>query len=119
MPLRYDFDMFSAIDESIIDDPKYKDLFASAGIRSDMAANKVALFRDQKTVDALRAAPEPLRRYLLDCGFGLNRFDSGAPDGYYPAKDEAARLRVLDALENPPAPNARLLAVARRMPPRA
>lgn len=98
MALKYDFDMHSVFGEAVFADPKIGAMLKQTGFSADMPANKVALFRDQRTVDALRAAPDHLRKLLLDSGFGLNRYDSGAPEGYYPARDEAARNHVLAQL---------------------
>jgi hypothetical protein len=98
MALKYDFDIHSVLSEEIYANPHHNKVLREAGIDFEMAANKVALFRDQRTVDALRAAPERLRKLFLDSGFGLNRYDSGAPAGYYPARDEAARTHVIQLL---------------------
>lgn len=96
--LKYDFDMHSVFPDELFTDPKVGDLLGGVGLSAQMAGNKVALFRSQETVDALRNAPETLRKLFVDSGFGLNRYDSGAPTGTYLIEDESARNRVLQRL---------------------
>ena len=58
----------------------------------------MVLFRDPATVEALRAAPEPVRNWLSGAGVGLNVFDSGAPPGHYPARYEKHHMRLMQRL---------------------
>ncbi|TMV06865.1 hypothetical protein FGK63_12140 [Ruegeria sediminis] len=74
------------------------ELLRQSGIKQGGKKNKVALFRDVRTADALRAASPAIRRLFLNSGFGLNTYDSGVPAGYYPAEDEEARNQILRQL---------------------
>ncbi|WP_205627899.1 hypothetical protein [Ruegeria marisrubri] len=70
-------------------------MLRESGIQQGTTKNKVALFRDVKTADALRRASPGIRRLFVNSGFGLNTYDSGVPDGFYPAEDEAVRNRII------------------------
>lgn len=98
MALSYDFDMFDVFPTEGEDDPVLGKFMTEIGFRPDAATRKVALFRDARTADALRDAPEGLRNFFLASGFGLNTFQSGAPAGFYPEQDEEARLDVIRRL---------------------
>ena len=98
MTLIYDFDMFDVIPGDGDEDPSLGRFMTEIGFRPDAAARKVALFRDQVTADALRDAPEALRDFFLASGFGLNTYQSGAPEGFYPQQDEDARLDIIRRL---------------------
>ncbi len=98
MTLSYDFDMFDVIPPEGEDDPALGHFMAEIGFCPDERARKVALFRDPRTADALRAAPDALRAFFLASGFGLNTYQSGAPAGRYPAQDEEARLDIIRRL---------------------
>jgi hypothetical protein len=98
MALTYDFDIFDVIPADGSSDPQLDGFLSDVGFRPWQEAATVALFRDPRTAEALRAAPASLRDYFLDAGFGLNTYASGAPQGRYPAKDEAARLVLIHRL---------------------
>jgi hypothetical protein len=98
MALTYDFDMFDVIPGDGEDDPSLGRFMTEIGFKPDTAARKVALFRDQRTADALRDAPEGLREFFLASGFGLNTYQSGARAGFYPQQDEEARLDIIRRL---------------------
>ncbi|MDO8883910.1 MAG: hypothetical protein U0934_11185 [Pseudotabrizicola sp.] len=98
MALAYDFDIFQIIPDTGSSDSELSGFLNAIGFSPPPEAATVALFRDPRTADALRRAPPGLRAYLLDSGFGLNTFDSGAPRGRYPARDEAARLDLIRRL---------------------
>lgn len=98
MSLTYDFDIFDVIPTEGEDDPTLGRFMSEIGFGPDQQSRKVALFRDRRTADALRGSPDVLRDFFLASGFGLNTFHSGAPDGYYPAKDEDARLDIIRQL---------------------
>lgn len=103
MSLIYDFDIFEVIPGRGQADPKLAGFLTDIGFIPQGETATVALFRDPRTADALRRANPALRAYLLDSGFGLNTYDSGAPPGTYPARDEDARLDVIRRLtENAP-----------------
>lgn len=92
MSYRYDFDMFSVVPDAV--QHEFADALGELGV-ADQPKQQVALFRDPKLVDALRSADEPIRQLFLESGFGFNVYDSGAPEGLYPAKDEEARTACL------------------------
>lgn len=98
MALAYDFDIFEVIPNSESSDPQLDGFITHAGFRLHRDAATVALFREERTAAALRTASPDLRGYFLASGFGLNTYDSGAPRGHYPAKDEAARLELIQRL---------------------
>jgi hypothetical protein len=98
MSLTYDFDIFDVIPTDGEDDPTLGRFMSEIGFGPDQQSKKVALFRYQGTADALRDAPDVLRDFFVASGFGLNTYHSGAPDGYYPAKDEDARLDIIRQL---------------------
>lgn len=98
MTLNYDFDMFDVIPGNGDEDPSLGRFMTEIGFRPDATARKVALFRDQRTADALRDAPDSLREFFLASGFGLNTYQSGAPTGFYPQEDEDARLDIIRRL---------------------
>jgi hypothetical protein len=97
-PLSYDFDMFSIFSDEIFADPKMRGMLKDAGITARMAGNRIALFRDQRTAEALRAAPQPIRDWLRASGFGENFLPSGIPPGHYRASDEQERLQIMQRL---------------------
>lgn len=101
MALSYDFDIFDVIPADSGDDPDLQALLARLGRTSplqDGVQDSIALFRNEATAEALRRAPAPLKEYFLAAGFGLNTYDSGAPSGRYPARDEEARLALIHRL---------------------
>ena len=91
MALRYDFDMVAVTPDGLSD--QFGNLAAT-----DVATGKVAMFRDPATVAALKRADAAVTGYFTDSGFALQHFDSGAPAGRYPARDEDARIAVIDKL---------------------
>ncbi|MFN4130758.1 MAG: hypothetical protein ACK4GC_13235 [Paracoccaceae bacterium] len=95
MALAYDFDIFEVIPNSGLSDPELDGFLSGVGLRPQSDSATVALFRDLRTAEALRRAPPALRAYFVASGFGFNTYDSGAPAGRYPAKDEAARLALI------------------------
>ena len=97
MSLKYDFDIFQ-LQQNVADaDPDLARILDA--LKTEAAeVDSVALFRDPRTAEALRQAPERLRDFFLASGFGLNTYDSGAPRGRYPAKDEEARLAIIARL---------------------
>lgn len=79
MALRYDFDM--------VEVPP-----------TGLAGEKVAMFRDPATVAALKQADAAVQAYFSDSGFVLQEYNSGAPPGRYPMRDEEARITLIDRL---------------------
>lgn len=98
MTLRYDFDIFDVVPPELDSDPDLQAFLIRNGLQSRQEAQQIALFRSEDTAEALRKAPAALRNYLVEAGFGLNTYDSGAPSGRYPAKDEDARLALIARL---------------------
>lgn len=98
MALNYDFDIFSVFPKAVFDDPKVGGMLAEVGFQHEQRGNHVALFRDLRTVEALRRAPQPVQDYLRGAGFGMNTYHSGAPAGRYPAEDEHARVALIEKL---------------------
>lgn len=95
MSLKYDFDMFALGGETAAEE---RGVLNDVGVARNTVGNKIALFRDPATAEALSGASEKVRQYFLDSGFGMTSFTSGAPDGFYPDVDEDARLYVINAL---------------------
>lgn len=91
MALRYDFDMVAITPEGLPD--QFGDLAVTG-----MATEKRAMFRDARVVAALEQADEKVRTFFLESGFALQVYDSGAPSGLYPARDEDARVHVIERL---------------------
>jgi hypothetical protein len=98
MVLNYDFDIFSVFPKAVFDDPKVGGMLAELGFEHQQRGNHVALFRDPRTVEALRQAPQAVQDYLRGAGFGMNTYHSGAPAGRYPAEDEPARVALIEKL---------------------
>jgi len=98
MALNYDFDIFAVFPKAVFEDPKVGGLLAEVGLAHGQRGNQVALFRDPRTVDALRRAPQAVQDYLRGAGFGMNTYHSGAPAGRYPAEDEPARVALIEKL---------------------
>ena len=91
MALRYDFDMVAVTPEGLPEN--FGDLAGTGAV-----AGKVAMFRDPETVAVLKQADAAVRAFFTESGFALQHFDSGAPAGRYPMRDEDARIEVIDRL---------------------
>lgn len=98
MSLAYDFDILDVIPGGGASDPQFDGFLKEIGFKPKADAASVALFRDPRTAEALRNGSPMLRDYFLASGFGLNTYQSGAPAGRYPAKDEAARMDIIRRL---------------------
>ncbi len=83
MPLSYDFDIHWIIPQDALTDPSIARMMGEVGIKQDARANYVALFRDPRTVAALRGADAAVRGWLEKSGFGFETHDSGAGAGRY------------------------------------
>jgi hypothetical protein len=88
MSFKYDFDMFSVVPEEMKQD--FENAFDELGM-GGQSNEQVALFRDPALAVALQNADDEVRQLFLNAGFGLNVYDSGAPEGCYLANDEAGR----------------------------
>lgn len=95
MAITYDFDMFSIMPREI--QAQFGDMFAEMGMTEAMKEQR-ALFRDPAAVAALQGASEDVKQCLIDSGFGINVYDSGAGPGRYPASDGPARAQVIERL---------------------
>jgi hypothetical protein len=95
MALTYDFDMFSIIPTDV--QARYGDLIAELGVPETLGTQR-ALFRDASAVEILKGASEAVKTCLMDSGFGLSVYDSGAGCGRYPASDAPARAQVIERL---------------------
>jgi hypothetical protein len=62
------------------------------------AGERQALFRDPRTVAALRAAPAAVRDFLAESGFGSEVLEGGAPPGSYWWSEEGARLDIMERM---------------------
>lgn len=95
MSLSYDFDMFSVVPDEVQNE--FQGFLNDIGMAA-AATQQVALFRDPAVVEALRRADDEIRQMFLDSGFGLNVYQSGAPEGRFPARDENARNTCVSRL---------------------
>ncbi|MEX0317792.1 MAG: hypothetical protein AB3N21_07560 [Ruegeria sp.] len=95
MGLKYDFDICPEVSEEIVENDVRADLQGQAAGSFASSPRPVAMFRDVRTSDALRRASPRVRQLFLASGFRLGVYDSGAPEGFYPAEDEAVRHLIL------------------------
>lgn len=95
MDFKYDFDMFSVLPDEVRQE--FQGMLNEVGMGA-ISTQQRALFRDPALVEALHGADEPVKQLFLDAGFGLNVYDSGAPEGRYPGHDEAARNHCVHKL---------------------
>ncbi len=95
MSLCYDFDIHWLLPEDSL-----AQLMSEAGFQVSPGVHYVAHFRDPRTVAVLKGADPKVRSWLEHSGFGFNTYDSGAGKGRYPAKDEMARLDVIERLSD-------------------
>jgi uncharacterized protein (DUF58 family) len=87
----------------VVDDEQFGSDCAAKGTQNfglafQAKGKKVAMFRDNKTAAALRAAPKAVRALFIEAGFGLNSHFSGVPEGFYPENDKEARQQILTRL---------------------
>ena len=95
MALTYDFDMFSIMPKEIQE--RFGDTFKELGMSEQMKEQR-ALFRDPAAVMALQGASDAVKKCVIDSGFGINVYDSGAGPGCFPPSDAQARMNVLGKL---------------------
>ena len=88
MDFKYDFDMFSVFPDEVRQE--FQGMLNEIGMGA-IGSEQKALFRDPALVEALQCADDAVKNVFLEAGFGLNVYDSGAPDGRYPGHDEDAR----------------------------
>lgn len=92
--LSYEFDIYYA-DVGHAGSNATKGLTLDGQRRSDAV---IALFRDQKTADAVTASPPIVRLFLEETGFGFSQAGDAAYSGYVPATDEETRRDLIDQL---------------------
>ncbi|MBR9762751.1 MAG: hypothetical protein GYB53_04270 [Rhodobacteraceae bacterium] len=85
----YDFDMHSVLPLAAQRGAR------TAGREGDLSGQQIALFRDPRVADALRAADPEIQQLFLDSGFGMTSWASDLPDGRFRERDSAARNRVI------------------------
>jgi hypothetical protein len=91
MTLQYDFDLGQVMPEGLPE--AFGDLE-----RTGVSAERAAMFRDPQTVAALKQADPAVQEFFIDSGFALQSYDSGAPAGRFPKRDEAARITIIEQL---------------------
>ncbi|MGI3164013.1 hypothetical protein [Pseudooceanicola sp. 200-1SW] len=87
--MNYDFDMHSVL--PLAAQRKAR----SEGRKGDLSGQQIALFRDPKVADALRAADREVQELFLESGFGLTSWVSDLPQGRFRAIDEEARTEAI------------------------
>ena len=99
----YDFDIQWLIPREVEADPAIGKLLRDVGLYGNSRGNYIALFRDPQVIAMVERADPVLREFLKASGFGFIPYQSGAPEGYFPAVDESARkdviARLVDNLE--------------------
>jgi len=93
--LRYDFDIAPAADAAA--GGPTRDRFARLRAPRHAVAT-TAMFRDPETVAAILRADPVVQDYFKASGFILEAYQSGAPDGHFPARDADARAAVIERL---------------------
>ena len=83
--MNYDFDMHSVL--PLAAQRKAR----SEGRKGDLSGQQIALFRDRRVADALRAADREVQELFLESGFGLTSWVSDLPPGRFRAIDEETR----------------------------
>ncbi|SLN47582.1 hypothetical protein ROA7450_02359 [Roseovarius albus] len=95
MSFKYDFDMFSVVPDEM--KQEFENAFDELGM-GGQSKEKVAMFRDPALAVALQNADDEVRQVFLNAGFGLNVYDSGAPEGCYLASEEVGRSDCVNRL---------------------
>lgn len=98
MALKYDYDIRWVLPGEVFDGSASKLALTHTDGSEPTARKYIALFRDPATVKALIGADPEVRAYFEASGFGLTSYDSGAPAGYFPTEDLAARNDVTERL---------------------
>ncbi len=97
MTLKYDFDFFSIIPDAVVQG-KHKDFLSEIGFDAGASQNKMPMFRYPETLAALSRAPDEVKHFMANMGFGGVIYDSGAPAGNYLPADERYRKEVMGKL---------------------
>ncbi len=95
----YDFDINWLILREVEADPAIRKLLGDIGFNGNSRGNYIVLFRDPQVLSMIERADPVLREFLKASGFGFIPYQSGAPAGYYPAGDDAARSDVITRLD--------------------
>ncbi len=97
MTLKYDFDFFSIIPDAVVQG-EHKNILSEIGFDAGASQNKKPVLRYPETLTALMRAPDEVKSYLANLGFGGTIYDSGAPAGTYLPSDEAHRKEIMGKL---------------------
>ena len=98
MPLDYQFDARN-LSSPLSPVPRGPDIETSPDIAPRVWGQTVFQFRDARTSDALRRAPEALRDAMEELRFGYGVHSSPCPSGFYPRRDEVVREQLLMRLD--------------------
>lgn len=98
MALTYDYDIRWVLPGDEFDSSVNQPGLKHMGGAQPASREYIALFRDPATAQALSDADPEVRAYFKASGFGLDSYDSGAPAGYFPTEDLAARNDVTERL---------------------
>ena len=98
MPLDYQFDARN-LSSPFGPVPRSPDMETSPDITPRVWGQTVFQFRDARTSDALRRAPEALRDAMEELRFGYGVHASPCPSGFYPRRDEVVREQLLMRLD--------------------
>ncbi|WP_138919522.1 hypothetical protein [Oceanicola sp. S124] len=66
-----------------------------AGHEGDLSGQQIALFRDPRVADALRAVDPEIQQLFLESGFALTSWTSRMPEGTFRDSESAARNAVI------------------------
>ena len=91
--MRYDYDMYSLIPDEV--QSEFQGMFNDLGV-SEMMSQQSALWRDPAVVEALMGADQSVKDLFRNAGFGINMYESGAPEGRFFERDTAARQQLED-----------------------
>jgi len=95
----YDFDIQWLVPRDAEADPAITKLLDDITFSGNSRGKCIALFRDPRVIAMVERADPVLREYLKASGFGFIAYQSGAPAGYFPAVDNAARADVIARLD--------------------
>lgn len=102
MALNYDFDVVSLQGTDVLKDPKIAGKMREIGIdpqeMHQRLHRKAAFFRHWETVEALKVADPRVWDCFRNAGFGLNRYNCGAPAGTYLDSDQPERDEIISRL---------------------
>jgi hypothetical protein len=108
-----DFEICYVFDPSLWEKPLLARELDAAGLVAEALGNQMGLFRDAVLAARLRAAPaeDPLKRAVLEAGFGLVPFDRGKAGGFDAGKTAFQARELLAIAFSPASPAAKRAAV--------